>query len=58
MSESQNKLKSDILKMIIQTLNWLTIKIKQMAGRHLECSHTDTDQDEASHWSDQTHPGL
>ena len=44
--------------MIIQTSNWLTIKIKQMAARHLECSHTATDQEEASHWSDLTHPGL
>ena len=44
--------------MIIQTSNWLTIKIKQMAARHLECSHTATDPEEASHWSDLTHPGL
>ena len=47
-----------ILTLIIQSSNWLTIKIKQMAARHLECSHTATDQDEATHWSDLTHPGL
>ena len=47
-----------ILTLIIQSSNWLTIKIKQMAARHLECSHTATDQDEATHWSDLSHPGL
>ena len=44
--------------LIIQTSNWLTIKIKQMAARHLECSHTAADPEEASHWSDLTQPGL